>query len=352
MLRLLMCLWLLLATTVARADQPLDDLMTVEPISLEVGKDLVVLVDGKAPPLLTGVSALRQQLKVDRGFVLPGVRFRDDTFLQPREYVIYVREQEVGRGLIQPGKLLAVPKNRAALGALRGDPGLDALTGLVGRWVGPADKAKAEKAGCAVYDAGTVVHRHLKQVVSSNAHHLMGRQAMLDAAPPLLAGALSSDLAAQDRCLAVCHNLLQEGVPLHLNLVAETALDKSLTRLDADSVTEKIRCDAFPLICIPLAHNKVIPAATLSSALEAKLRGAVSWGPTGLMIANREGLADSLEAPLARVLKALPDQPVLLVADDLRLAVRRLTQRRYPLLTVLKPAEVVQGFSVKKVLEI
>lgn len=348
--RLLMALLLLLATTAARADN-LDDLIVVDRVGLTVGADLVVLVDGKAP-LLHSVSALRKQLKIDRGFELPGVRFRDDTFLEPNEYVIFVREVEVGRGKVQPGKLLALPKNQAALAALRGDPGQDPVSRRAGRWVAVADRAKAEKAGCAVYSADVVINRHLKQVVESHAHKLVGRQEMLDNAPPLLAGAFSSDVLAQDRCVSVCRNLLAEGVPLHLSLVAETTMDKSLTRLDADSISEKIRCDAFPLICIPLAKNKVISGATLSPALEAKVRSSVSWGPDGLTIANQQALADALEAPVVRVMKALPEQPVLCVADDLRLAVRRLTQRQFPQLTVLKPSEIVQGFSLKKVMEI
>lgn len=350
MLKFFLCLLLFLSPIVV-ADE-VSDRLKFDRVAIEVGKGLLSLLVGGKDPVPAHVKGLRQQIHDERGVVLPGVRFRDNLGLPPKEYTIYIREQEVGRGQLEPDKLLAVAKNSAALANLKGDDGRDPVTGLSGRWVAVSDKSMAENAGCQTYTPTEVLLRHLKTVALRHAPQLWGRQEMLNDLAPLLAGAISSDAQAQDRCFAVCHNLILEAVPLQVSSVAELVLDKSQPRQDVDSLSEQARLAAKAEICKSLTSNKSIPAAVLSQALESRLRRAVSFGPTGLTIADPTALEQALEGPVDQAVKALPGKPILCVADDLRLAVRRLTQRRFPQVTVLGRSEVAPGYSLQKALEI
>ena len=99
-------LWLALFLTPcvwAGPSDELDSQLQFDVVKVEVGMDLVApLVSGQPAPLLKQMGEVRQQLEDEQGFVLPGVRFRDSHSLKPKEYVIFIREQEVGRGQVDP----------------------------------------------------------------------------------------------------------------------------------------------------------------------------------------------------------------------------------------------------------
>lgn len=349
MLKIVLCLLLLLSPVAGAED--LNELLKFDPVGLTIGKGLIPLVEGQNPPLFAGVKRVREQLSEEQGLTLPGVRFRDDRSLAPFEYVVFVREIEVARGTVNLNSLLAVPKNPSALASLKGPAGLDPMSGMAGRWIAAADKAKALKSGCQVYTPAETMLRQLKQVALSRGDELFNRQEMLRGIPPLLAGALSSDMAAQDRCLRVCQNLFQERVPVQSSVV-EMVLDPAQAGQDADSLSEKARQAVKEQICARVALNKTIPAATLGAALQARLRPAVRFAPEGLTIADAAACEEALQAPVQRAVAVLKGQPVLCVPDDLRLAVHRLTRRQFPQLTVLGQSEIAKGYTLQKALEI
>lgn len=336
-----------------RADE-LEDLLKLDVVEVQVGKELVQpLVGGNPAPLLELMSEIRKELEKERGFMLPGVRFRDNLSLKPKEYVFYIRGQEVARGQVEPKLLLAASGNPASLKNIPGTPWEVKVAGLSAKWIAPSVKAKAEKAGCLVLSPHLYVGWHLKNSVISRGWQVFDRQEMMVLLPELLAGSFSTDLVAQDRCLAVCENLLRERLPLQVKSVAELVLDKSQPRQDADSLTEVARAKLKTWICeeVALPKSKTVAAIVLSPAWESKLRAALQWGPNGLTLRDSSQLEQELEKPLAAAISKSPDA-VVCVADDLRLAVRRLSERQFSDCSVLARSEIASGYSMKKVQEI
>src|SRR5690348_1707010 len=75
-----------------------EDLLKLDELGLEVGYGLVPIVDQqRGGQLLARVKALRSNLAVQLGFILPPVHITDNAHLGPREYVIYLRGVEVAR---------------------------------------------------------------------------------------------------------------------------------------------------------------------------------------------------------------------------------------------------------------
>ncbi|MEQ8220778.1 MAG: diguanylate cyclase [Candidatus Eremiobacterota bacterium] len=67
-------------------------------LEVQLGKGLIDLVDpSKNGPLLEAIPVIRKDIEKELGFILPGVRYRDNLSLKPLEYVIIVRDNIVAR---------------------------------------------------------------------------------------------------------------------------------------------------------------------------------------------------------------------------------------------------------------
>jgi Ca-activated chloride channel homolog len=93
----------------AKKPESVVQLMQVDPISLEVGRGLLQLVDpNHGAQLLEAVTDIRRQIALELGIIVPGVRFRDNLQLKPCEYVIKIKEIEVFSAIVDPHRPEAV----------------------------------------------------------------------------------------------------------------------------------------------------------------------------------------------------------------------------------------------------
>ena len=73
-------------------------LMRLEDLTLEIGFQLIPLVDEKQGGQLLGrVRSLRRHLSSEMGFLVPPVHISDNLRLKPREYLVSLRGIEIGR---------------------------------------------------------------------------------------------------------------------------------------------------------------------------------------------------------------------------------------------------------------
>ncbi|KPC99935.1 Flagellar biosynthesis protein FlhA [Geobacillus sp. BCO2] len=74
-------------------------LLHIDPIEFEFGYALIPLADAnQGGDLLDRIVMIRRQLALELGIVIPVVRIRDNIQLQPNEYRIKVKGEEVARG--------------------------------------------------------------------------------------------------------------------------------------------------------------------------------------------------------------------------------------------------------------
>jgi flagellar biosynthesis protein FlhA len=84
-----------------KADQAqgsdLANLLRLEELTLEIGFQLIPLVDEKqGGQLLSRVRSLRRHLSAELGFLVPPVHISDNLRLRPREYLLSLRGLEIG----------------------------------------------------------------------------------------------------------------------------------------------------------------------------------------------------------------------------------------------------------------
>lgn len=205
------------------------DSILPDPLSLEVGRGLLGLVDpGRGAKLLEQVGSIRRQTAREWGIVLPGVRILDNLALKPNQYVIKVRGCEAARGEVHIDQLLAMgPEEK--LKNLRGTKTIDPTYGMPGVWVSPEQRGDIERLGCMVFEPVTVVATQLTEVVRNNAPDLLTYQAACDLlrrdpVSPLVAE-LERYSVDRRRLWILLRTLLEEGVPIcDLERICEAVL--------------------------------------------------------------------------------------------------------------------------------
>src|SRR5699024_12083563 len=87
-------------------------LLSIDPIEFEFGYALIPLVDAsQGGDLLDRIIMIRRQLAIELGVVVPVVRIRDNIQLEPNEYRLKIKVDEVARGELLLDHYLAMTLN-------------------------------------------------------------------------------------------------------------------------------------------------------------------------------------------------------------------------------------------------
>jgi flagellar biosynthesis protein FlhA len=93
----------------AKGEFALSDVKDTSKISISLGYSLVSLVDeAKSDNLVPKVTRLRKEISKALGFIIPGVRIRDDLNLEASQYQIKIGEKIVADDYVYVGKKLAI----------------------------------------------------------------------------------------------------------------------------------------------------------------------------------------------------------------------------------------------------
>ncbi len=320
-------------------------------LELEVGYELVPLVDGKSGgELIERIRALRTQLGQELGIAVPPVHIRDNLQLKPGEYAVLLKGVEIARAETRVGYLLAIDPGGGDP-ALGGIPCKEPAFGLDALWVPAADRERAQLSGYTVVDVATVIVTHLTELIRRHAHELLGRQdvqALLDALAkthPKAVEELVPQLLTLGGVQKVLQNLLREGVCVRdLLTIVETLADHAPATKDPSVLTEHVRhALSRSIVQRYVDGERVLHVMTLAPALERHLADSLHEADGGTTVALEPGLAQRLLGKLAEAAEPFAQQgrqPVLLCSNALRGPLRRFLERFLPSLVLLAPAEI------------
>ena len=163
------------ATDGMKSPENVVNLLNVDPIEFEFGYGLIPLVDAaQGGDLLDRVIMIRRQLALELGIVIPVVRIRDNIQLQPNEYRIKIKGNEMARGELLLDHYLAMSPGDDD--SIEGIDTVEPSFGLPAKWITEQVKEDAEMYGYTVVDPPSVVSTHLTEIIRANAHELLGRQ--------------------------------------------------------------------------------------------------------------------------------------------------------------------------------
>ena len=152
------------------------NMVVIDPMELEIGYNLIPLIDNDASDnLLRRITGIRRQIMAELGLILPVVRIRDNLRLQPTQYRIKIRGQEVAKGELMLDHQLAIPGSEADEN-MKGIKTTEPAFGLPALWITDAEQGRAELMGYTVVNSLSVLSTHLTELVRGYAPDLLNRQ--------------------------------------------------------------------------------------------------------------------------------------------------------------------------------
>lgn len=352
------------AASSAPAEPPaIESLLKVDTLELELGYSLVALVDsGQGGDLLDRISAVRRQLAVDLGLVMPPVRIRDNMQLAPSEYRIRIRANPVANGIIRHDRLLAMDSGLASAALDAGEPTREPAFGLTAWWIDPTMRPRAEAMNYTVVEPSAVLTTHLSELVKKHADELLTRdevnnlvEQLKQKAPKLVEETIPSLVKPID-LQRILQALLRERVPIRdMETIVEALAEWAPKTKDVDVLVEYVRNALRRTICnlyaAPGDEGKLrLSCVTLDPALEDQINAFVDRGPAGTTITMPARIASRVAEAVKRGVQSLVQvgrHPVVIASPQVRAVVRQIVEPHVPGLAVLGYNEVAGNIDVE-----
>jgi len=347
--------------TSASAD--LANLLKLEDLTLEIGFQLIPLVDEKqGGQLLNKVRTLRRHLSAELGFLVPPVHISDNLRLKPREYLFSLRGMEIGRWQTEGTHMLAVsgdPNRRPLAGKETREPAF----GVPAIWIAPGVEDQAIAAGYSVVDSATVLTTHLGELIRTHAWELLGRaetKRLLDSlneSHPKLIEELVPKLMTLGEVGRVFEQLLRERVSIRdLGTILDTLLETAPMSKNIVVLVEACRQSLGRRLVRPLLDGDgQLPVLLLDPGLEEEILATLTPEASNRLAASSGGFATPVVRRLMDSVRQLIGSasatalPVLLCPSPARYHVKRWLEPMVPRLSVVAAGEIPPDIRIRPV---
>jgi len=337
--------------------QPVEELLDVDRISVQVGVRLISMVDPrKDSAIFDRIGALRRKFAQQLGIVIPLVRLRDNINLEPTAYEIRIAELPVAKGRLEPDMFLAMDPGTVQT-KIEGIKTAEPVYGLPALWITSANKEKAELNGYTVIDPESVFITHLSETLRKHADDLLTRedvQLLVDrlrkTQPSLVGEVIGPDREVSIGLLQrVLKNLIKDGIPIReLTAILESLGEHASKTKNTAILTEMVRKRLSRTITEQYKNEDgKILAITLDPAIEHQMASTLQQEADGINLALPTEMAMDISRKTAQAWKAVMDQGkdkvVLLCDSRLRSPLAAMLSRTVPLLPVVAYDEIVLG---------
>ncbi|GAA1494103.1 flagellar biosynthesis protein FlhA [Curtobacterium herbarum] len=336
------------------SDTPEDLLeqMRVHALEILLAPDLVDMVSGASDDLLGRVRALRRKIAVDMGIVVPPVRTRDSIDLPPATYAIRIAGVEAGRGTAPARSVLALGEQ---LDGLPGDPTVEPVFGLAGKWVPAELRHAAEMTGATVIDRVSVLVTHLQAVIGDNAARLLTREDVkvltegVKQVNPAAVEELVPGMLSMAELQRVLQGLLAERVPINdLGRICEALTLRAKVSTDPEGLVESARAALGPVLAARHLDGTVLRVVMIDPVLEQAMLEGLRPSEQGSQILLDAHRIEQVLGSVRDAVRAVEDQglsAVLVCAPQLRPAVHRMVSAQANGLPVLSYQEATAAGS-------
>ena len=325
-------------------------LLNVEQIEMEFGYSLIPLVDeASGGSFIDRVVMFRKQFAQEIGMVIPSVRLKDSGQLNPNQYTIKFKGEQVAMGDVLMDHYLALAPSETAE-AIEGIETVEPAFGIPAKWISEDKKAKAELAGYTLIDPTSVIITHLSEVVRRHAYELLNRQevnnilANLRKTNEALVNDIIPGIISVSELQKVLCNLLREGVPIRdIETVLETLGDFGTTLHDADMLTEYVRQALKRAISHRFAEAGQLKVITLDAQIENMIMGSVKKMDNGSYLALEPQIIQNIMSATTdqvNKIKDLVQNTIILTSPIVRVYFKKLVDQFYPNIVVLSFNEV------------
>jgi flagellar biosynthesis protein FlhA len=336
------------------------NLLNVDPIEFEFGYGLIPLADtNQGGDLLDRIVMIRRQLAIELGLVIPVVRIRDNIQLQPNEYRLKIKGNEMARGELLLDHYLAMSPG-VDDESVEGIDTIEPSFGLPAKWITEEMKEQAEIFGYTVVDPPSVVSTHITEVIKANAHELLGRQETkqlidhLRESYPILVEEATPNPLSVGEIQKVLGKLLKENVSIrNLPIIFETLADYGKVTTDTEILAEYVRQALARQITNQYSRlGETLKVITLSGRIEKMIAEGVQQTEHGNYLSLdpsvSQGILESI-ANQVEQLSLMEQTPIVLCSPAVRMYVRQLTERYFAQIPVLSYNELEANVEVQSV---
>ncbi|MYL48679.1 flagellar biosynthesis protein FlhA [Halobacillus litoralis] len=335
------------------------NLISMDPIEFEFGYALIPIADtNQGGDLLDRIVMIRRQLAIELGIVIPVVRIRDNIQLNPNEYRLKVKGNEVAQGELLLDHYLAMSPGD--------DDGIDGIDtqepafGLPAKWITEEQKDEAELSGYTVVDPPSVVSTHITEVIKQQAHALLGRQetqqliAHLKESYPILVEEVTPDPLRVGDVQKVLAKLLRENVSVkNLPVIFETLADFAKMTNDTELLAEYARQSLSAQITNQYKKDdQLVRVITVSGRVEKIIADHIQQTEHGSYLALDPESQQTIITAIAEQVEQMSLQEetaILLCSPAVRMYVKQLLDRFLPQVVVLSYNELDPTVEVQSV---
>ena len=337
------------------SDPEKDKIALIDNLSLELGYALIPLVSKeKGAELLERITRIRNEAKLDMGFLIPKIHIQDNMTLDPNDYSFKIKGIEAGHANIRLGYYMCMDTG-SVITPLKGEKTKDPAFGMDAIWLPEDQRQEAEEAGYVVVDPPTIIATHITELIRANAARMLGRQevssiieTVKEKNPVLVTEVLETAKLSYGQIQKVLQNLLEENVSIRdIVTILETLANYAAISKNPWDLTEKVREALGLQICLQYADNdKKLRVMQLSEDLAVLIQNNGQYPADGskpmaaLDPVDRRKWLDSVSTALARV-KSKGYQPIILCPQVVRQLVHCSIEREMPGVVVLSEMEIM-----------
>lgn len=334
-------------------------LINMDPIEFEFGYALIPLADSnQGGDLLDRIVMIRRQLAVELGLVIPVVRIRDNIQLNPNEYRLKIKGNEVASGELMLDHYLAMSPDMDD--EIDGIDTKEPAFGMPAKWITEDVKDEAELSGYTVVDPASVVSTHITEVIKQHAHTLLGREEtkqLIDHVKesyPIVVEEVTPEPLSIGDVQKVLAKLLKEKVSIrNLPVIFETLADFGKLTTDTDLLTEYVRQALSPQITKQYAGDDMrLKVLTISAQIEKLIADHIQQTEHGNYLAldpdSQQKIINSVHEQVEKV--ALQEETaIILCSPAIRMYLKHLLERFMPQVQVLSYNELEPEVQVQSI---
>jgi flagellar biosynthesis protein FlhA len=346
----------------ANAEAPISDSLKIDELKLELGYGLLSLVkedENGTDRLTEQIKALRRQLAIELGFVMPPVRILDNMQLEPNIYKVRIKEVEAGAGEIYAHQLMVMDPYGNQID-LPGTHTTEPTFGLPATWIEPALRDEAELRGLSIIDPSTVISTHLTEVLKANVADLLSYanvQSLLSGLPKdqqKLVEDIVPGLITVSGVQRVLQALLNERISVRdLSTILEGIAEIAGPGRSVQTITEHVRSRLSRQICAAhLGPDGNLPLLTLGPQWERDFAEAMVGEGDNRHLAMAPSRLQQFIGGVQQAYEKAAQQgelPVLITSPSIRPHVRSIIERFRPQTVVMSQNEVHPRVRLKTV---
>ncbi len=334
-------------------------LLSVEQIEMEFGYSLLHLVDERSGGnFIERVVLFRKQFALDMGMVIPSVRMRDNPEINPNQYVIKIKGEEVARGEILVDHYLALD-NGDVTSPVDGIDTIEPAFGIPARWISEDKKVMADVAGYTLIDPVSVMITHLSEIIRKHCHEILTRQDVktmvenIKKTNPTMVEDLIPNVVSYGYLQKVLSMLLGEGIPIRdMETILEALGDHTASMKDIDIMVEYVRQSLKRTVTRRFAEANSLRVITIDPRIEDMIVSSVKKSDQGSYLSMDPDTIQKIVTKATEEVDKIKDvipTVIVLTSPIVRVYFKKMIDQFIPGLTVLSYSEIDGSTQIQSV---